>query len=447
MTSTATDVIDGVSGSTAIKAPVRCKTTANITLSGFQAIDGVTLAAGDENLRVLVDNQTDATENGIYDAGASAWTRAADFDGNRDVKTGTLVPVNSGTLYAGTLWRCTTADPIVIDTSSISFSQYVGTFSSATTAAAGAVELDTDAEAITATDTSRAMTAANVRAAEPTNLAYAVANATAKTTPGAADIIGILDSAASNVLKRSTIQQIITGLSLFSSINIQVFTATGADTYTPTSGMKYCIVITTGAGGGGGGADTDGNSGIIGVGGGGGAGGTCIEFFTAAQIGASQTVTIGAGGAAGSATNGTSGGNGGDTTFGALHTGVGGTGGTGSGASTSAHPELAGGAGGTPTGGTLNIIGGHGGYGVGVSVDGTTDAVIAISGSGGASFWGGGGGQVAAAQTSLTTDVDTAGIAGQGFGSGGSGALSLTSTTGAAGGAGKDGVCIVIEFI
>jgi hypothetical protein len=50
-------------------------TTANITLSGLQTIDGYTLVAGD---RVLVWVQDDLTANGIYLASAGAWTRAAD---------------------------------------------------------------------------------------------------------------------------------------------------------------------------------------------------------------------------------------------------------------------------------------------------------------------------------------------------------------------------------
>lgn len=118
MTSTTTDVIDGVSGSTAIKAPVRVATTTNITLSGTQTIDGVAVVADD---RVLVKDQTTASENGIYNVSATAWSRAADFDGNRDVRNGTLIIVNSGTVNEDTTWRCTSSDPVVIGTSNITF--------------------------------------------------------------------------------------------------------------------------------------------------------------------------------------------------------------------------------------------------------------------------------------------------------------------------------------
>lgn len=63
MGSTITDRLAGVTASLASKAPVRAATTANITLSGAQTIDAVAVVADD---RVLVKNQTDGTENGIY---------------------------------------------------------------------------------------------------------------------------------------------------------------------------------------------------------------------------------------------------------------------------------------------------------------------------------------------------------------------------------------------
>jgi hypothetical protein len=116
---TITDRIDGVSGSAAIKAPCRAATTANITLSGLQTIDGIVLAVDD---RVLVKNQTDEIDNGIYFVNTSSWSRSKDFDGNRDVVTGSLVLVNFGTVNEGRIYSVTTTDnPIVIDTSEITW--------------------------------------------------------------------------------------------------------------------------------------------------------------------------------------------------------------------------------------------------------------------------------------------------------------------------------------
>jgi hypothetical protein len=79
---------------------------------------------------------------------------------------------------------------------------------------------------------------------------------------------------------------------------VQTFTASG--TYTPTAGMKYCIVEAVG-GGGGGGATTPCTAGNVCVGSGGGSGAYVKVLLTAAQIGASKSVTIGAGGVSGGA--------------------------------------------------------------------------------------------------------------------------------------------------
>lgn len=118
MSSTTTDRIIGVSTNLAIKAPVTVATTANITLSGAQTIDGVAVTTGD---RVLVCNQTTASENGIYDVATTAWSRARDFDGSRDVVTGTRVYVAQGATYAGYEFTLTTTGTITIGTTSLTF--------------------------------------------------------------------------------------------------------------------------------------------------------------------------------------------------------------------------------------------------------------------------------------------------------------------------------------
>ncbi len=118
MASTTTDRLNGVTASLASKAPVRAASTADITLSGAQTIDSVAVVADD---RVLVKDQTDGIENGIYIAATGAWVRAPDFDGARDVVTGTFVVVAEGTAGAGTLWRVSTTGDITIGTTSIAF--------------------------------------------------------------------------------------------------------------------------------------------------------------------------------------------------------------------------------------------------------------------------------------------------------------------------------------
>lgn len=101
MASTSTDRRYGISQNAAIKGPCYLATTANITLSGEQTIDGVTTSAS----RVVVKDQTDATENGIYLTNSSAWTRDADANGSFDLYGGTIVYVTSGDTNADTFWK------------------------------------------------------------------------------------------------------------------------------------------------------------------------------------------------------------------------------------------------------------------------------------------------------------------------------------------------------
>jgi len=116
MTATKTFRVNGLIASLAVKAPCKAVSTSNITLSGQQTINSIALVAGD---RVLVTGQTDQTENGIYEVETSAWTRAGDFDGNRDVVDGTLVVVASTPLVG--FYQLTATDPIVIGTTALTF--------------------------------------------------------------------------------------------------------------------------------------------------------------------------------------------------------------------------------------------------------------------------------------------------------------------------------------
>jgi hypothetical protein len=91
MPTTVSDRLNGLTTSVAVKPPVRA---------------------------VLVKDQADATENGIYIAATSDWTRSPDFDGALDVVQGTLV-VSSN--INGLYYRVTSANPIVIGTGEIEF--------------------------------------------------------------------------------------------------------------------------------------------------------------------------------------------------------------------------------------------------------------------------------------------------------------------------------------
>ncbi|MCE4068419.1 MULTISPECIES: phage tail protein [Pseudomonas] len=101
-----------------IKKSVRVATTASITLSNTQTVDGVVLAIGD---RVLVKNQTNGSQNGIYSVATGAWIRADDADESAEVTPGLTVPVESGTQNADTIWLLITDAPIVLGTTALTF--------------------------------------------------------------------------------------------------------------------------------------------------------------------------------------------------------------------------------------------------------------------------------------------------------------------------------------
>lgn len=102
------------------KQSVRVATTANITLSGLQTLDGVTLAAGD---RVLVKNQSNAAQNGLYVAAASTWSRSTDADISAEVTSELIVAVEEGTVNKDSLWHLVTNAPIVLGTTALAFEQ------------------------------------------------------------------------------------------------------------------------------------------------------------------------------------------------------------------------------------------------------------------------------------------------------------------------------------
>ncbi len=95
--------------------PVACATTANISLSGEQTIDGV-LTSTD---RILVKDQADASENGIYVTAAGAWSRATDMDAAGEVQ-GTAVRVSGGMANGGRVY-VTYTEVTTLDTDDIIF--------------------------------------------------------------------------------------------------------------------------------------------------------------------------------------------------------------------------------------------------------------------------------------------------------------------------------------
>jgi hypothetical protein len=114
--------VDAVAQGLDPKASCAAATTANITLSGTQTIDGVALIAGD---RCLVKDQTLSQDNGIYLVAAGAWTRATDMDTWAEVP-GAFTFVEQGTLYADTGWVCTSNAGGTLGTTPITWVQFAG---------------------------------------------------------------------------------------------------------------------------------------------------------------------------------------------------------------------------------------------------------------------------------------------------------------------------------
>ena len=115
--------VDAARSGLDVKGSVRAATTANITLSGAQTIDGVSVIAGD---RVLVKDQSTASTNGIYVAAASTWSRATDADVNAEVHAGMFTFVEEGTANADSGWVLTTNNPIVVGSTALAFAQFSG---------------------------------------------------------------------------------------------------------------------------------------------------------------------------------------------------------------------------------------------------------------------------------------------------------------------------------
>lgn len=197
-----------------------------------------------------------------------------------------------------------------------------------------------------------------------------------------------------NVATTAFVTTAVAAITTVSNINRQVFTTTGANTFTPSRTGTYKVTL-VGGGNTGGTASVAGNPG----GGGGGAGATCIAWVSlTASTG--YTVTVGAAGSSTTLVVGAT-----TYTAGAGSAGSGGTPGSG----------------GTATNGDINIAGGDGGP------SGTSDGSgvnVGSNGTGGASSMGGGGG--------------FNGAAGKAYGSGGSGGYN-----GGTGGAGKQGIAII----
>jgi hypothetical protein len=120
--------VDGLIQGFDWKQSVRAATTAAGSLSTAFAngsvVDGVTLATGD---RILVKNQTNGSENGLYTVNPTgAPTRAQDADASADVTGGLTAFVSEGATNGNSAWSLNTDDVITLGTTALTFTQVAG---------------------------------------------------------------------------------------------------------------------------------------------------------------------------------------------------------------------------------------------------------------------------------------------------------------------------------
>ena len=115
--------VDSVASGLDWKESVRAATLANVSLSGELTIDGVSLVAPD---RVLVKNQSVGEQNGIYDVSVGAWDRSSDADTSAEVTSGMATFVEEGTVNANAGFVLTTPNPIDLNTTVLTFTQFTG---------------------------------------------------------------------------------------------------------------------------------------------------------------------------------------------------------------------------------------------------------------------------------------------------------------------------------
>jgi hypothetical protein len=116
--------VDSTSEGLDVKDSVKVATTANITLSGTQTIDGVSLAAND---RVLVKDQSTASENGLYKVvDGGSWTRTDDLATGADA-AGAFTFVEQGSTYSDVGFVCSSnKGSAVVNTNNLVFTQFSG---------------------------------------------------------------------------------------------------------------------------------------------------------------------------------------------------------------------------------------------------------------------------------------------------------------------------------
>ena len=114
--------VDALAQGIDAKASCVVATTANITLSGTQTIDGIAVSVGD---RVLVKDQTTQSQNGIYLCASSTWTRTTDAN-TWDELVAAFTFIEKGTTQANNGYISTITAGGTLGTTAVTFAQFSG---------------------------------------------------------------------------------------------------------------------------------------------------------------------------------------------------------------------------------------------------------------------------------------------------------------------------------
>jgi len=114
------------------KASVRAASTENVDIAGWLQMNSVMIGidgvVGLNNQRILLKNQTNAAENGIYvvSSDGSSLSRATDADTGAELTSNFAVFVEQGTANADQGYVLTTDGAITVGTTALAFTQFTG---------------------------------------------------------------------------------------------------------------------------------------------------------------------------------------------------------------------------------------------------------------------------------------------------------------------------------